>query len=126
MVIETDIKVHLPLTTILHSSKCIGYVLLRLILRKVLNTCFASSILKDISETTCFQQKSLVLDQHGDGLSVGLLLDLISSLFCSIVLGPIFCLRFLILRKAQTISGDAWNPSINSELTCKIASVQSI
>ena len=70
--------------------------------------------LKDVIDATCLQQSVLVLAKH---LPLSLLLNLITFLLCSIVLLPIICLRLVLLLKA--ISGDDWNISLNSGLTCK-------
>ena len=75
-------------------------------------------LLKNAEEMTGLQQNVLVLEKHGEHLSLNSLPDLIRFLLCSTVLLPMNCLIFEFLQKA--IIGDAWNISLNSEMIYKM------
>ena len=76
--------------------------------------CLVWLLLNNAEEMTDLQQNALVLEKHGEHLSLNSLPDLIRFLLCSTVLLPMNCLIFEFLQKA--IIGDAWNISLNSEM----------
>ena len=79
---------------------------------------FGLIILKDVLGSTYVLQRVLVLAKHEEYLPLSLLLGLINFLLPSVVSLPIICLSLVLLRRA--ISGDGWNISLNSGLTCKM------